>query len=174
MYIKKILPLLSFICFLFHVWISSVVFELWHFKIWVCKLLLNYLSYPFWIDKLTFASQTFFSLKMFGWLNVYLLRLLLRIEVAISNVHGFFPSFHYINSHKIRHIIMWTSKRKNRSETRFESQTEGKIGGITGGKIRVLLHFCTPYCYWWLIMKKRGWKLCHSPNPNLRGGTKVQ
>ena len=32
----------------------------------------------------------------------------------------------------------------------------------------VLLHFCTPYCYWWL-MKKRGWKLYHSPDPNPRG-----
>ena len=26
-----------------------------------------------------------------------------------------------------------------------------------------------PYCYWWLIMKKRGWKLYRSPNPNPRG-----
>ena len=27
-----------------------------------------------------------------------------------------------------------------------------------------------PYCYWWLIMKKRGWKLYYrSPNPNPRG-----
>ena len=22
------------------------------------------------------------------------------------------------------------------------------------------------YCYWWLIMKKRGWKVYRSPNPN--------
>ena len=26
-----------------------------------------------------------------------------------------------------------------------------------------------PYCYWWLVMKKRGWKLYRSPNPNPRG-----
>ena len=26
-----------------------------------------------------------------------------------------------------------------------------------------------PYCYWWLIMKKRGWKLHRSPNSNPRG-----
>ena len=26
-----------------------------------------------------------------------------------------------------------------------------------------------PYCYWWLIIKKRGWKLYRSPNPNPRG-----
>ena len=26
-----------------------------------------------------------------------------------------------------------------------------------------------PYCYWWLIMKKRGWKLYPSPNPNPGG-----
>ena len=26
-----------------------------------------------------------------------------------------------------------------------------------------------PYCYWWLIMKKCGWKLYRSPNPNPRG-----
>ena len=26
-----------------------------------------------------------------------------------------------------------------------------------------------PYCYWWLIMKKHGWKLYRSPNPNPRG-----
>ena len=25
------------------------------------------------------------------------------------------------------------------------------------------------FCYWWLITKKRGWKLCRSPNPNPRG-----
>ena len=25
------------------------------------------------------------------------------------------------------------------------------------------------HCYWWLIMKKRGWKLYRSPNPNPRG-----
>ena len=46
-------------------------------------------------------------------------------------------------------------------------------------EILVLLHFPTPpplhpFCYWWLIMKKHGWKLYHSPNPNPRGGTKVQ
>ena len=31
--------------------------------------------------------------------------------------------------------------------------------------------YCTfvPPCYWWLIMKKRGWKLYCSPNPNRRG-----
>ena len=34
-----------------------------------------------------------------------------------------------------------------------------------------LFHFRTPplHCYWWLIMKKRGWKLYGSPNPNPRG-----
>ena len=26
-----------------------------------------------------------------------------------------------------------------------------------------------PFCYWWLIMKKCGWKLYCSPNPNFRG-----
>ena len=31
-----------------------------------------------------------------------------------------------------------------------------------------LLHFRTPFCYWWLIMKKCSWKLYHSPNPNPR------
>ena len=44
-------------------------------------------------------------------------------------------------------------------------------------KERALLHFRTPpspYCYWWLIMKKRGWKLYHSPNPNPWMGVGVQ
>ena len=42
--------------------------------------------------------------------------------------------------------------------------------------VMVLLHFCTIYCYWWLIMKKLGWKLHHSPltlwNPRGRGGVR--
>ena len=36
----------------------------------------------------------------------------------------------------------------------------------------VLRRYCTfvsPYSYWWLIIKKRGWKLYRSPNPNPRG-----
>ena len=40
--------------------------------------------------------------------------------------------------------------------------------------IKKFWHYCTflppPPCYWWLIMKKHGWKLYYSPNPNLRGG----
>ena len=38
--------------------------------------------------------------------------------------------------------------------------------------INTLGRYCTfvpPFCYWWFIMKKRGWKLYRSPNPNLRG-----
>ena len=32
------------------------------------------------------------------------------------------------------------------------------------------MHFRTPpYCYWWLIMKKRSWKLYRSPNPKPTG-----
>ena len=38
-----------------------------------------------------------------------------------------------------------------------------------------LLHFCIPppsippFCYWWLIMKKRRWKIYRSPDPYSRG-----
>ena len=33
----------------------------------------------------------------------------------------------------------------------------------------IALSYPLPYCYWWLIMKKPGWKLFRSPNPNPRG-----
>ena len=33
----------------------------------------------------------------------------------------------------------------------------------------IALSYPPHYCYWWLIMKKRGWKLYRSPNPNHRG-----
>ena len=47
---------------------------------------------------------------------------------------------------------------------------DGSLLQLYACGILTLLHFCTPYCcYWWLIMKKRGWKLYHSPNPNPRG-----
>ena len=35
-------------------------------------------------------------------------------------------------------------------------------------EISALLHFRSPYYYWWLIMKKCSWKLCRS-HPNPRG-----
>ena len=59
---------------------------------------------------------------------------------------------------KIEHMI-YKKKHKKMHCKRFEA----------------LLHFRTPpptpapFCYWWLIMKKRGWMLYRSPNPNPRG-----
>ena len=41
----------------------------------------------------------------------------------------------------------------------------------------IIWRYCTfvyppPFCYWWLIMKKRGWKLYRSLNPNPSGERK--
>ena len=51
-------------------------------------------------------------------------------------------------------------------------QSEGSKFEDWGVKKMVLLHFCTfphpssPFCYWWLIMKKHSLMLYRSPNPN--------
>ena len=45
---------------------------------------------------------------------------------------------------------------------------------VAYAELLALLHFCTPppYCYWWLIMKKRSCKLYRIPNPNPTGARK--
>ena len=77
MYIKKILHLLSFICFSFHVNIFCS-FELWHIKIWVCKLL-NYLSYK----TLTIFDNILFKETAHAQLGDTILEIHGRLEKAV-------------------------------------------------------------------------------------------
>ena len=63
------------------------------------------------------------------------------------------------------------------SSTDLESSDDVNVSLILYQMTMMLLkkawRYCTfqpPFCYWWLIMKKRGWKLYRSPNTNPMGG----
>ena len=72
MYINKILYLLCFICFLFHV-NMFVVFELWHFKVFVVKIIIKLVRYPFWkiinIPSLSSLTLHFHALHLQSYKN---------------------------------------------------------------------------------------------------------
>ena len=93
-----------------------------------------------------------------GWMELGQLWQLLHVK---NGVKHFLIIFCFAVGIGIYHkkLIMWNNTDK---WMEMQAITHPKILGA------IALSY-PPYCYWWLIMKKRGWKLYRSPNPNPRG-----
>ena len=99
----------------------------------------------------------------------------------MSNIQFFFSEistsflFTYLASHTFRIYLVVEGEYFHRQQNLFCSVKQGTNFAnmwcwlTLPAKIGAIALSYPPYCYWWLIMKKRSWKLCRSPNPNPRG-----